>query len=122
MPEAKVQLDIEGMTCAACQIFVEKTLNEQAGVTRASVNLMMNQAVVEFDPALVSAEQLAAAVEDTGYGAKLPVAGRRASWRKNWGLNATLPMCCPNRRPHWLNNYSQKAAQSALWVTASTMR
>ena len=76
MPAAKVQLDIEGMTCAACQIFVEKTLNEQAGVTRASVNLMMNQAVVEFDPALVSAEQLAAAVEDTGYGAKLPVAGR----------------------------------------------
>ncbi len=76
MAAAKVQLEIEGMTCAACQSFVEKTLNEQNGVTRASVNLMMNQALVEFDPEIVSAEKLAAAVEDTGYGAKLPVLGR----------------------------------------------
>ena len=76
MAPAKVQLEIEGMTCAACQSFVEKALNEQAGVTRASVNLMMNQAVVEFDPAIVTAEQLVAAVVDTGYGATLPVPGR----------------------------------------------
>ena len=76
MAAAKVQLEIEGMTCAACQSFVEKALNGQAGVTRASVNLMMNRAVVEFDPAIVTAEQLAAAVVDTGYGATLPVPGR----------------------------------------------
>ena len=76
MAAAKVQLEIEGMTCAACQTFVEKTLKAQSGVMRASVNLMVNQATVEFDPAIVSAEQLAAAVEGTGYGAKLPVVGR----------------------------------------------
>jgi Cu+-exporting ATPase len=64
------------MTCAACQNFVEKTLREQSGVAKASVNLMMNQAVVEFDPAVVDAEKLRAAVEETGYGATLPVAGQ----------------------------------------------
>ena len=58
----RVELQIEGMTCAACSSFVEKTLVEQAGVSRASVNLMMNQAVVEFDPGVVSAEQLRLAV------------------------------------------------------------
>lgn len=63
------------MTCAACQGFVEKTLREQKGVSGASVNLMMNQAVVDFDPAVVDAARLVAAVEETGYGASLPVAG-----------------------------------------------
>ena len=63
------------MTCAACQSFIEKTLAGQAGVQKASVNLMMNQATVEFDPEVVSAEQLRAAVEDTGYGATLALAG-----------------------------------------------
>jgi Cu+-exporting ATPase len=74
----RVELQIEGMTCAACSSFVEKTLVEQAGVSRASVNLMMNQAVVEFDPGVVSAEQLRLAVEETGYGASMPVVGRTA--------------------------------------------
>ncbi len=71
----RVELQIEGMTCAACQSFVEKALREQVGVSKASVNLMMNQATVEFDPGVVSAEQLRLAVEDTGYGATLAVAG-----------------------------------------------
>ena len=55
---------------------MEKTLKEQAGVEQASVNLMMNQAVVEFNPAVVSAERLRLAVEETGYGAALAVAGQ----------------------------------------------
>lgn len=63
------------MTCAACQNFVEKTLREQPGVAHASVNLMLNQAVVEFDADLVSPEQLRAAVEETGYGARIEAPG-----------------------------------------------
>ncbi len=63
------------MTCAACQNFVEKTLREQPGVAHASVNLMLNQAVVEFDPEVVSPEQLRAAVEETGYGARIEAPG-----------------------------------------------
>lgn len=62
--------------CAACQTFVEKTLREMEGVKEAAVNLMMHQAVVEFDPAVVSAEGLVTAVEEAGYGARLPVQGQ----------------------------------------------
>lgn len=76
---AKVKLAIEGMTCAACQSFVEKALREQAGVRAATVNLMLNTATVEFDEGVVSEAALAAAVEDTGYGAKVIEAGRSAS-------------------------------------------
>lgn len=72
----KLRLEIEGMTCAACQSFVEKALREQPGVQTANVNLMLNEATVEFDEELVTSEQLLSAVEDTGYGAKIPVASR----------------------------------------------
>ncbi|WP_051669399.1 heavy metal translocating P-type ATPase [Bryobacter aggregatus] len=70
---AKAQLEIEGMTCAACQNFVEKTLAAQPGVARASVNLLLNQATVEFDPAQVSADRLAQVVSKTGYEARVGV-------------------------------------------------
>ncbi len=66
----KVQLEIEGMTCAACQGFVEKTLSAQPGVLRANVSLVLNQALVDFDPAATSAETLIKAVGKTGYRAR----------------------------------------------------
>jgi Cu+-exporting ATPase len=59
------------MTCAACQSFVERTLNAQPGVKNASVNLMLHNASVTFDPMLVSAETLVETVRETGYGAEL---------------------------------------------------
>jgi Cu+-exporting ATPase len=59
------------MTCAACQSFVERTLNSHPGVKNASVNLMLHNANVIFDPSQVSAETLVEAVRETGYGAEL---------------------------------------------------
>ncbi len=78
MPDSRLELDIEGMTCSACQSFVEKALREQPGVSQASVNLMLNRATVRFDPALITPQQLRQAVEDTGYGATLPSPRRSA--------------------------------------------
>ena len=45
-----VELDIEGMTCAACAARIEKNLNRLEGV-EASVNLATDKATVRFDPA-----------------------------------------------------------------------
>jgi Cu+-exporting ATPase len=59
------------MTCAACQSRVQRTLQKQAGVRDATVNLMMKSATVTFDPAAVSPERLVEAIRDTGYGAEL---------------------------------------------------
>ncbi|MGC4107468.1 MAG: heavy metal translocating P-type ATPase [Thermomicrobiales bacterium] len=58
---------VEGMTCAACVRRVEKALEKVDGVQSATVNLATERASVEFDPALVTADTLNAAVEKAGY-------------------------------------------------------
>ena len=70
----KITLPVEGMTCAACQATVQRALGQQPGVTKAAVNLMMHEATVHFDPAATSPTQLVAAINDTGYVSRLPVA------------------------------------------------
>jgi Cu+-exporting ATPase len=45
----KVLLKIGGMSCSACSGSLEKFLNKQDGITTASVNLLMNNAQVEYD-------------------------------------------------------------------------
>ncbi len=68
----RVTLDVEGMTCAACQAHVQEALAEQPGVTDASVNLMMKTAAVTFDPSVISTQGLIDAVRHSGYSATLP--------------------------------------------------
>ena len=67
----KLDLPIEGMTCASCAVRVEKKLNKLDGVS-ASVNYATEHASVEFDTGTVSPDQLVAAVESAGYRAALP--------------------------------------------------
>jgi P-type Cu+ transporter len=74
-PPAQVEtldLNVTGMTCAACQANVQRALKRQPGVAEASVNLMTGQARVVFDPSLVRRSQLVTAVETVGYGAQIP--------------------------------------------------
>ncbi|HEX8715531.1 MAG TPA: cation transporter, partial [Gemmatimonadaceae bacterium] len=69
---SRLVIPVTGMTCAACQARVQRTLARTPGVADATVNLMLNNATVSFDPAAVSAEQLVEAIRETGYGAELP--------------------------------------------------
>jgi len=70
MPET-IRIPVTGMTCAACQSRVQRTLQKQPGVADATVNLMMQNATVTFDPASTSPAQLVNAIRDSGYGAEL---------------------------------------------------
>ena len=45
----KVLLKIGGMTCSACSSGLEKFLNKQDGIKIATVNLVMNNASIEYD-------------------------------------------------------------------------
>src|SRR5215218_9807759 len=72
--ERTIRIPVSGMTCAACQARVQRTLQRQHGVVDAGVNLMMHDATVRYAPDAVSPEQLVAAIRDTGYGAELPPA------------------------------------------------
>ncbi len=69
-----VLIPVTGMTCAACQSRVQRTLAKQPGVSDATVNLMMRSAAVSFDPSLITAADLVNVIHDSGYGAELPVA------------------------------------------------
>lgn len=66
------ELDIEGMTCAACVSRVERVLKRVPGVRDAAVNLATHRATVTVDGA--TDEALVAAIEKAGYGAKPHVA------------------------------------------------
>jgi Cu+-exporting ATPase len=70
---ANLSFPVTGMTCAACQSRVQRALEQAPGVQRASVNLLLNNATVEYDPAATSAEHLLEVVRSTGYEADLPV-------------------------------------------------
>jgi len=67
----RLELPITGMTCASCAARVEKRLNKLEGV-EASVNYATETASVTFDPAAVAPESLVEAVEQVGYGVRLP--------------------------------------------------
>ena len=58
---------VMGMSCAACANRVDKTLNQQAGVSLAQVNYAAATATVEYDPLVCSPEALRKAVQDAGY-------------------------------------------------------
>jgi Cu+-exporting ATPase len=67
-----VRLDLEGMTCASCAARIEKRLNSLDGV-EATVNFATEQATVSVGGA-VPLQELVAAVESVGYGARPAVA------------------------------------------------
>jgi Cu+-exporting ATPase len=75
---SQITIPVTGMTCAACQSRVQRTLSRTPGVVDASVNLMMGNATVSYDASAVQPEALVERIRDTGYGAELPVEGRSA--------------------------------------------
>lgn len=49
----KVILSIGGMSCSACSSGLEKYLNKQNGIISASVNLVLGQALIEYEDNLI---------------------------------------------------------------------
>lgn len=69
MAKAKVELDVDGMTCQGCVRTVETTLESMPGVFYAHVNLGAQKAVVEFDDEMQQIPALIAAVRQAGFAA-----------------------------------------------------
>ena len=66
----KVELDVLGMTCAACSNRIEKVLNKQKGVQLATVNLTTESAAIEYNPGIVDTEAIIEKIRNLGYDAK----------------------------------------------------
>ncbi|QED91438.1 heavy metal translocating P-type ATPase [Eikenella exigua] len=86
--QQKVRFQIEGMTCQACASRIEKVLNKKDFVAEAGVNFANEEAQVVFDADKVSARDIAAIIEKTGFSAKEktdalppPEAEPHISWR-----------------------------------------
>ncbi|MCO5575990.1 hypothetical protein L7F22_029797 [Adiantum nelumboides] len=67
----KLEVSVEGMTCAACSTSVEKALLRLPGVTSASVALLQNKAIVEYDSAMIKEKDITEAIEDAGFDAEV---------------------------------------------------
>ena len=63
----KVILKIGGMSCSACSNGLEKYLNKQEGIIGASVNLIMNNATIEYDENKLDLEDLDKFVSKAGF-------------------------------------------------------
>ena len=134
--ESPVRLDlpIEGMTCASCATRIERKLNKLDGV-RASVNYATEYANVTFDATRVTPDELVQAVASAGYAATLPVADGAESPRATASADPTralrqrlvvsallsLPVLAMAMIPalqfdHWQWLSLQLAAPVVLWA------
>lgn len=62
---------IQGMTCAACQLSVQKSVASLKGVQEVQVNLLTHAMTVEYDQVLVTPQKIIHEVKEAGYGAKV---------------------------------------------------
>ncbi|WP_436965928.1 heavy metal translocating P-type ATPase [Staphylococcus shinii] len=67
----KVDLEVTGMTCAACSNRIEKVLNRTDGVDEANVNLTTENATIIYNPNSTSVETLIKKIQKLGYDAQL---------------------------------------------------
>jgi Cu+-exporting ATPase len=63
----RIDLPVEGMSCASCVARVEEGLKKTPGVANAQVNFASERAAVTFDPGKISVRDLVAAVHGAGY-------------------------------------------------------
>ena len=65
--QQQATLQITGMTCSACAARIEKGLSRMEGVSRANVNLALEQATVGFDPNVAGVPQIEEKIRSLGY-------------------------------------------------------
>ena len=63
----KTLLRIDGMTCSACSNGLEKYLNKQEGILNSSVNLVMANALIEYDETILDINQIEQFIKKAGF-------------------------------------------------------
>jgi len=70
LPEEKIkklELSISGMHCAGCVAGIEATLKATEGIVSASVNLTTSKGVFEYNPAVISKQEIIQKIKQLGY-------------------------------------------------------
>ena len=63
----KQKFNVEGMTCSACSVHVDKAVRKLDGVIDCNVNLLSNTMEVAYDESKVNNSDIEKAVKDAGY-------------------------------------------------------
>ena len=63
----KKQIPVIGMSCSSCSAHVEKKLQSLKGIKTASVSLPMRSASVEYDPEMITPEDMKKEIQALGY-------------------------------------------------------
>lgn len=97
----QVDLQLTGMTCAACATRIEKTLNKMPGITQANVNFAMETAHVEYNASVIAVPDMQQRIEKLGYKAELMQGQGQmedhrqkdiARYRRNFLISAVLSL------------------------------
>jgi len=62
-----VSFRITGLCCPTCAVIIEKALARLPGVQSASVSYFLDTANVEYDPSVISVEDIKSTVQREGF-------------------------------------------------------
>ncbi|MGD9674714.1 MAG: heavy-metal-associated domain-containing protein [Candidatus Nitrosocosmicus sp.] len=63
----KTHFKIVGMYCTTCKPIVENQLKNIKGIKKIDINYMTDSVVVEFDPSLITKQEIKERLEKSGY-------------------------------------------------------
>lgn len=63
----KVVLHVEGMKCGGCESSVKNSLEAKDGIGEVRADHQLNQVEVDFDPSLISIDQVKETITAKGY-------------------------------------------------------
>ncbi|HUD26761.1 MAG TPA: heavy metal translocating P-type ATPase [Burkholderiaceae bacterium] len=81
---ARIQIEVDGMVCAACALLIEARLRATPGVCQANVDFAARRATVVYDSNRIAPEALQRAVVGAGY--RVLAAGQRDDGRREQRL------------------------------------
>ena len=64
---ARIRARIAGLHCSLCTGTIEKALGRQPGVDKVAVSLTHEQALIDYDPAVIPPEKILGTLRDIGY-------------------------------------------------------
>ena len=63
----KASFKVVGMYCTSCKPIVEKQLKSEQAVKKIDIDYMTDSVIVEFDPSLISKQEIKDRLEKSGY-------------------------------------------------------
>ena len=63
----KALFKVIGMYCISCKPIVEKQLRKEQAITKIDIDYMTDSVIVEFDPSLMTKQEIKDRLEKSGY-------------------------------------------------------